>query len=356
MAAGFAVGSFTSPHFLHYNERIRLFGEEVSDERLCEAFAQVAKAQTETKTPLTFFEINILNALWVFKQNALDIILLEVGLGGRLDAANIIDADLALISSIAIDHEAWLGSDRESIAKEKAGIFRRQGFAVCGDDQPPQTLIQYANQLNADLYLQGSSFGFEVHGDSWGWWSAETELHELPMPKLALDNASSVLQAVNLLQNRLPVKRDAIEHGLKHAELTGRFQIIRNGALTTILDVAHNPAAAKRLATQLMTEPCSGNTWGLFGIMADKDIAGVVQNLFRSIDHWVVAGLSCERAAKPAEVQDVLYQQGCRTADQCFADVGDGYDAILAQAQPEDRIVVFGSFFTVADWLNYAVL
>ncbi|MGJ3495133.1 Bifunctional protein FolC [Piscirickettsia salmonis] len=355
-AAGFQVGSFTSPHFLHYNERIRLHGEEVSDEWLCQAFSTIAQAITATNTALTFFEINLLNALWVFKQHALDMILLEVGLGGRLDAVNIIDADLALISSIALDHEAWLGTDRESIAQEKAGILRAQGLAVCGDDQPPHSLIDYARELGASLSLQGNDFGFEIHGDSWGWWNAETELHELPIPKLALDNASSVLQVVSVLQDRLPVKRDAVAHGLKHAKLTGRFQVIHNGTLLTILDVAHNPAAAKYLATQLSKEACSGKTWGLFAIMADKDITGVVQQLFRSIDQWVVADLSIARAAPAVAVQEMLYQQGCRVESQCFTDVGDAYDAILAQAQPEDRVLVFGSFFTVADWLSYAAL
>ncbi len=292
-AAGYRVGCYTSPHLLRYNERIRVDGEEASDAAICQAFGRIDQARGETS--LTYFEFGTLAALDIFTRSELDIVVLEVGLGGRLDATNIINPDVALITSVALDHTDWLGDDLEQIALEKAGILRANRPAVSGCVNSPLSLLQYAAKLNTPLAVAGDDFGFEITGPGeWFWHNAEQHFENLPFPALAgscqLQNAAAALQVISLLSDRMDVNHEAISQGLQNIELAGRFQVIP-GPVELILDVAHNPAAAQGLADSLQNSPCQGRTLVLFAMLADKDVAAVVKILAPHVDGWFLATL-----------------------------------------------------------------
>lgn len=353
-AAGYRVGAYTSPHLHRYNERIRIDGREVSDGALCNSFERVEGARGDTS--LTNFEFGTLAALDLFAAANLDLVLLEVGLGGRLDAVNIIDADVALITSIGLDHAAELGSTREEVAREKAGIFRPGRPAICGEPLPPASLFAAARDVGAPLYRFGSEFGYEhARSASWTWWSPHGRWVELPWPGLAgeiqLRNASAALAVIEHLAPALTLTRAQAEYGLRCASLPGRFQIVP-GPVTRIFDVSHNPQAAQVLAEGLNNLPCVGFTHAVVGMLRDKDIGGVMAAVADAVDFWYLAGIGAERGADAGQLAEAL--KGICPAGQAasFDTVGEAYLSALSQARPGDRVVVFGSFYTVAEVVN----
>ncbi len=298
-AAGYKTGAYTSPHLLRYNERIRLDGVTVDDASLCEAFARLDAARKDIS--LTYFEFGTLAALWLFQQAGVQVALLEVGLGGRLDAVNIMDADAALITTIAIDHVEWLGQDRDSIGREKAGIYRQGRPAICADPLPPVGLLDQAHTVGARLYLVNRDYGFCRQGQQWSWWCETIRLDALPLPALPgahqLGNAAGVLMTLQSLAGRLPVPVEAIQAGLRQAHIAARFQIVA-GPVEWILDVAHNPHAATVLADTLHARPCAGRTRAVWAMLNDKDAPGVARALAASVDCWYPATLTGPRGRR----------------------------------------------------------
>ena len=362
--AGYRVGTLTSPHLLRYNERITIAGREISDASLVAAFARIDAARAGDT--LTFFEFNTLAALLVFETAGLDAIVLEVGLGGRLDAVNVVDADVAVITSIALDHCDWLGHDLDTIAREKAGIMRTARPVIFGSREVPTAIGEVAGALGSDLQCLGRDFDWTrtrraSAGDpeGWHWRGRQGGLEGLPRPALPgdiqFDNASAVLAAVACLSVRLPVGRAAIERGLMQVRLPGRFQVIGPSECSRaewILDVAHNPHAAHSLARQLAQRPCDGRTIAVCGILGDKDAAGIVARLQVAMDAWIVVGLDSPRALEPGLLADRLRQAGAGQVSDA-PDVAAGCQAAETMARPGDRIVVFGSFLTVGPALDY---
>nr|MDQ3026661.1 bifunctional tetrahydrofolate synthase/dihydrofolate synthase [Pseudomonadota bacterium] len=290
LEAGYRVGLYTSPHLLRYNERVRVRGEDAADAALCDGFAAVEAARGAT--PLTYFEFATLAALALFAREALEVAILEVGLGGRLDAVNIIDADCAIVASVALDHQSYLGSDRESIGFEKAGIFRSHRAAIFGDTDPPASLLAHAGAIGADLQVCGRDFRFEAQERQWDFFGRRGARRALPIPALRgrwqLKNASSALAALDELAERLPVSLGEVKRGLALVRLAGRLQALP-GRPAVVLDVAHNPHAARSLAEGLGDMGFFQNTFAVFGILADKDIGGVVDAVAHRVDRWFVA-------------------------------------------------------------------
>ncbi|MBK8183750.1 MAG: bifunctional tetrahydrofolate synthase/dihydrofolate synthase [Candidatus Competibacteraceae bacterium] len=346
-AAGYRVGAYSSPHLLRYNERIRIDGREADDLAICQAFARIDDARNDCS--LTYFEFGTLAALELFHKAEVDIAILEVGLGGRLDAVNILDADAALVVSVAIDHVDWLGPDRESIAYEKAGIYRPGRPAICADPDPPARLLNYAARLGADLRLVGRDYQFTRTGETWRWWDRQVQFDDLPPPALTgahqLGNAAAVLATLVSLQGRIPVRPDAIRIGLAAVRLAGRFQVF-SGSVEWILDVAHNPHAAKRLASHLRERACDRQTLAVVGLLADKDANGIIQAMTDVVDHWYPTTLGGLRGRTGAELAALLQPLNDRVtiSDEVLA----ACRSAQAAANPGDRIVVFGSFHTVA--------
>ena len=355
-AAGYRVGAYTSPHFLRYNERIRINGAEIDDASLCRAFDKIDRARGDLS--LTYFEFGTLAALSCFADAGLDVAILEVGLGGRLDAVNIIDPDVALITAIAVDHESWLGTDRETIGREKAGIMRRGVAAVCGDPHPPQSLIDHAEEIGATLLRQGVDFVAEPQAGqagAWCWRSGSRRRDALPPPALRgafqRDNAAAVVAVVEQMAPMLPVGQAELRAGLAQAELPGRFQVVA-GPVPMVLDVAHNPQAAVALAANLRAWPTPGRTFAITAMMADKAIDEMVAALADEIDQWYVTTVDIPRAAAVDQLAGSLAKLGLGPVQRC-ASVAEALDRVVARAQLNDRIVVFGSFYTVAEAMAY---
>jgi dihydrofolate synthase/folylpolyglutamate synthase len=357
--AGYLVGTFTSPHLLRYNERIAIDGVEVSDEALIAAFGRIDAARGEDT--LTFFEFNAAAALLVLADARPDAVVLEVGLGGRLDAVNVVDADVALVTSIDLDHCDWLGHDRETIGREKAGIFRAGRPAIFGSRDMPASIREVAQQVGADLQRLGHDFDWVRSEDRWTWRGRTGEQRDLPAPALhgeiQYNNAAAVLAALDALQVRLPVPRSAIERGLQTVKLSGRFQVVRQSnprPIEWILDVAHNPAAAHTLAAQLAARKGGGRTIAVCGVLSDKDVEGIVGELRSSFDAWVIVGLQGARALAPEALAARVRNVGANV-EAVATDVAAGCLAAEALAQAGDRIVVFGSFLTVGPALGRLV-
>jgi dihydrofolate synthase/folylpolyglutamate synthase len=358
-AAGYRVGTFTSPHLIRYSERIVIDGREVSDASLVAAFERIDAARGDDT--LTFFEFNTLAALLVFDTAGLDAMVLEVGLGGRLDSVNAVDADVAVVTSIALDHCDWLGPDLETIGREKAGIFRPDRPAIFGSRDMPASIATAAQELGTPLYRLGEQFDWRRNGDRWSWHGRATSYEGLPRPalhgELQFDNASAVLCALECLASRLPVTREAVEQGLTSATLPGRFQVLRRTqpvSVEWILDVAHNPAAAQALAGQLSARATSGRTIAVCGILGDKDIEGIARALRSSFDAWIIVGVQSARAVPVDALAQRLANMGASVAATA-ADVAAGCETAQAMARAGDRIVVFGSFLTVGpalEWLH----
>lgn len=346
-ASQYRVGNFTSPHLFKFNEQVQIDGKDASDEQLCAAFEAVTAARGDIA--LTPFEYHTLAALWLMKAAALDVMILEVGLGGRLDAVNIIDADVAIVTSISIDHVEYLGPTRETIGFEKAGIFRAERPAICGDREPPASLVTSAFEKNANFYTIGVDFDFQqaVNG-VWDWRAIDgTRYPQLPATSYAKQNLSCALMAVDLLQARLPVTTTQIQKGLSEIKLRGRLEVIP-GDVTQIFDVAHNPGSVLRLAEALQQMPCSGKTHAVFSMLADKDILQSLLGIKSEIDEWYVAPLGVPRTASKEMLVDSLEKVGVRGRMVGFDGIEDAYQIALQSAVKGDRIVVFGSFHTVA--------
>lgn len=348
LEGGYRVGAFTSPFLFRYNEQVRINGIPVEDAVFCRVFEQIASACEEIT--LTPFEFTTLAALMIFKENELDIVILEVGLGGRWDSVNVIDADVAIVTTIAIDHAAILGDTREKIGYEKAGIFRSSRPAVCGDFDPPLSLLEYARKLKTPLYCQGSEFYFIEEKNSWTWKSDKTKLENLPLPTLALQNIATVLMAVELLQKKRPVSREAIDRGLTNVRLTGRIQIVE-GDITRIFDVSHNPAAAEFLVEKLEKKPCKGKTRAVFSMLADKDIVSTLLVMNKLIDEWFIAPLPVPRGASIDYLAECFRKAGIQ-AVSTFKTINAAYESAMNESKTGDSVIIFGSFHTVAATFN----
>jgi dihydrofolate synthase/folylpolyglutamate synthase len=355
-AQGLKVGVYSSPHLLRYNERVLIDGQEASDERLCEAFAAVEAARGEIS--LTYFEMGTLAAFWLFYQSQLDAVVLEVGLGGRLDTVNVVDADLALVTSIGVDHVDYLGDTRELVAFEKAGIFRQGKPALCGDLDPPQPLLDKAAELAAPLFLRGRDFDLVSSESGWDWRGVTAggkpvALHALPLLDLPMENATLALQAYLLMG--LPWDAGQIRQALLDTRITGRLdrrQLTWQGrAVELLLDVGHNPHAAEYLARRLAARPLKGRRLAVFGLLADKDLQGVIAPLHGLVDDWAVAPLHTPRSRPAAELAAALTNHGA--AVKSYASVDAALEGQCAQATADDQILLFGSFFCVAEALEW---
>lgn len=355
-SAGLRVGVYSSPHMLRYNERVLLADGEASDEQLCEAFAAVEAARGDIS--LTYFEMGTLAAFWLFERAALDAVVLEVGLGGRLDAVNLVDADLAVVTSIGIDHVEWLGDSRDSVAVEKAGIFRAGRPALCGDPQPPASLLARAAQIGCTLYLRGTDFDLDEQAQAWSWRGRDADgrplaLHDLALLDLPQDNAALALQAYALLG--LPWRADALVRALQDTRIAGRLErrsIDWQGRrLSLLLDVGHNPHAAVYLAGRLARRAPRGRRLAVFGLLADKDLHGVLAPLHGLIADWAVAPLPTLRSRTADELQTALAALGARVT--AWPSLAQALEAQCAQAGEDDEILVFGSFYSVAEALAW---
>jgi dihydrofolate synthase/folylpolyglutamate synthase len=398
-AAGYRVGCYTSPHLLHYNERVRIAKKQASDVELCAAFEKIEKARTGisirtaeessrasrdarsramsdeayradrrgtsehatqqigcavdySAVSLTYFEFGTLAAMQCFIAHKVDVAILEVGLGGRLDAVNVFDNDCAVIASVDIDHTDYLGNTREKIAFEKAGIFRTDHVAICADADVPLAMAQHAENIGAQLWRIGKEFSFTPHQSQWDYRSQVKTRNALPYPSLRgefqLHNACAALAALDVLRGRLPVSMEAVRRGLSEVQLAGRFQFVP-GKPTLILDVAHNPHAARSLAQNIAGLPQCPHTYAVFAMLKDKDIAGVVAALDPHIDSWLVAGIATPRGATSEKLEQVLEQCRVRGEIKVCNDIPDALRYAYNAAGENDRIIVFGSFYTVAE-------
>ena len=362
LQAGYRTGVYTSPHLVHFEERCRRAGEAVAAADLLPHFARVeaARVQGGAAVALTYFEFTTLAILSCLAGAGLDVVILEVGLGGRLDAVNVVDADCAIITSIDLDHMAFLGNDRESIGGEKAGIMRTGRPVIVSDPVPPESVLARAREIDADLWCLGRDFNFSGDKQQWSWAGRGRRYSGLAYPALRganqLLNASGVLAALNALRERLPVTAQAIRNGLAMVELPGRFQIVP-GQPTLVLDVAHNPHASAALAENLDAMGFYPRTHAVFGAMADKDLGPMLARLGPLVDRWYLCDLPTPRAASAASLL-AQWQASQPRADvqaSTHADPLSALRAAIAAADPADRIVAFGSFFTVGGVLKDGV-
>ena len=398
-AAGYRVGCYTSPHLLNYNERVRIGKQQESDAELCASFAQIEQVRGDA--PLTYFEFGTLAAMQCFIKHKVDVAILEVGLGGRLDAVNVFDSDCAVVASVDIDHTDYLGDTREQIAYEKAGIFRKGRVAICADAEVPLAMAKHAEKIGAEFWRIGREFGFQLPSPTggrageggvlsesaapsltlmeqlairlgcqktaakslvipqrerelkqWNYRSNVNTRNALPYPALRgafqLNNASAALAALDALKERLPVSMDAVRRGLNEVQLAGRFQMAP-GKPALILDVAHNPHAARALAQNLAGLAVCPHTYAVVAMLKDKDIAGVAAALDPYIDTWLVAGIDAPRGAAAQELEHVLQQCMVRGDIQTFRNIPEAVSYACNAAGENDRIIAFGSFHTVAE-------
>ncbi|WP_248919313.1 bifunctional tetrahydrofolate synthase/dihydrofolate synthase [Pseudomonas entomophila] len=361
-AQGLKVGVYSSPHLLRYNERVLIDGVEAGDEQLCEAFTAVEAARGEIS--LTYFEMGTLAAFWLFKQSELDAVVLEVGLGGRLDAVNLVDADVSLVTSIGVDHADYLGDTRESVAFEKAGIFRQGKPALCGDLDPPQPLLERARELACPFFLRGRDFDLVSTDNHWQWRGSRpdgsvVELRDLPLLDLPMENAALALQAFLLMDVSWDEAR--VRQALLDTRITGRLDRrvlhFAGRRVELLLDVGHNPHAAQYLARRLAARPVKGRRLAVFGLLADKDLGGVLAPLHGLVDGWAVAPLATPRSRPAAELVDALTNLGASVKSYTCVDAA--LEGQCAQATADDQVLLFGSFFCVGEalaWLERQAL
>ena len=347
--AGYRVGAYTSPHLQRYNERVRVSQENISDEDLCAAFNAVEAARGDVA--LTYFEMGTLAAVWHFVHMDLDVAILEVGMGGRLDAVNVFEPSCAIVTSVDLDHMEFLGDTREKIGFEKAGIYRVNIPAICGDENPPKSLIDYATLIGANLHLINRDFSVKKMSDGLAFCANNVAIN-LPILALSGDfqhtNAACAVSAVQHLTAHLPVSQANICAALGAVTLMGRFYHIQSNP-SVIVDVAHNPQAAKSLAHNLQTTPCTGRTLAVFAMLADKDIEGVMSELTPQISAWYLADIHNMRGAKAKDLQVKLNKIQENASSQLHKNVAQALCAAYKEAAKNDRIIVFGSFYTVAD-------
>ena len=373
--AGYRTGCYTSPHLLRYNERVRINGAEVSDDALCRAFsavenARVGQSEAEQEIALTYFEIGTLAAVWHFVQAGIDVAILEIGLGGRLDAVNAFDPDCAIVTSIDLDHQEFLGNTRESVGAEKSGVYRTAVPAICGDMAPPQSLVSHAHDIGADLQCIGQQFSYEVTDSGWNYLANQQLVYTLPLPALEgsyqFMNASCAVAAVESLQSELPVTSQAIAAAMMEVRLAGRFQTVSKSPWI-ILDVAHNPHAAQALAKNLQAHRFrseqhsanKGKTIAVFAMLADKDIHGVIDAVKAEIDFWYIAGIDHARSMPVDALFRVLIETVPQSRIKMFEHVADACKQacidteVCIDGNENDKIIVFGSFFTVSNVMQY---
>jgi len=357
--AGYKVGCYTSPHLLRYNERVRINCKEASDAELCAAFAVIEAARVKANVALTYFEVGTLAAIWHFMQAEIEVAVLEVGLGGRLDTVNAFTPDCAIVTSIDLDHQEYLGDTREKIGAEKAAIFRPKIPAICGDANPPNSLLEYAKKIEAELFCIHQDFDYAANETGWEYQlNKQSVSYQLPFPALQgayqLNNASCAVTAIELLQHALPVTHNVLAEALKEVSLAGRFQTISYSP-HVILDVAHNPHAAIALAKNLKKiKTTNTQVFAVFAMLADKDIKGVVEAVGQQIDSWYIATIDHTRGAKAADLAKIVLEVNPNARTQMFDDVTLAYKQAHIQTetcmnQGENvKIIVFGSFFTVS--------
>lgn len=367
--AGYRVACYTSPHLLRYNERVKINGQEATDAALCHAFAAVelarmGAAESEGEIPLTYFEIGTLAAIWHFIRQGVEIAILEIGLGGRLDAVNAFEPDCSVITSIGIDHQEFLGNTRESIGAEKAGVYRASIPAICGDFDPPDTLLNYARDIRADLVRIGHDFSFITTANGWQYLQYNQPIYDLPLPALAgeyqLSNACCAIAAVRSLQSVLPVPISAIVQAMRNVHVAGRFQTVMQSP-TVILDVAHNPHAAHALANNLAryANAVTGKTYAVIAMLADKDMSGVIDALKDYIEVWYVASVDHSRSASSQALLKALLAVIPDAEFHTFETVSAALQQAIHDIQAclevneNDKIIVFGSFFTVSSAMQY---
>lgn len=347
--AGFKVGTYTSPHIVHYNERVAINMQPVADKRIIDSFQAIEDARGDTT--LTYFEFGTLAAMHSFIEEGVDVAVMEVGLGGRLDAVNIFEPTVSVVVSVDLDHQAILGNTRELVGFEKAGIYRPGKLAICADPNPPQSLLDHAATIGADLKLIGRDFGISKLENQWSFRMGDHHRHALPMPALRgeyqLVNAAAVLAALEGVREVLPVGIGAIKRGLLEVDWPGRFQVLPGRPLV-ILDVGHNPHAARALADSLRRMPYAQQRIAVFSMLADKDLAATIAPLKDEFDAWYVGGLDMSRGQKAATLAAQLAEQGIKSIMQ-FESVADAWHAAFSAAGENDRITVFGSFHTVAE-------
>lgn len=352
-SAGYRVGRYSSPHLLNYNERVQIGGVPVADQALIDAFAEVEAARGETL--LTYFEFGTLAAWSLFAAQDLDVIVLEVGLGGRLDATNIFEPACSVVTTIDIDHVQFLGPDRESIGYEKAGIFRAGVPAICGDSQPPASLLNHALKVDAPLNVMGRDFGFRRLDQQWSYWNGTRQRSGMAFPALRgvsqLANASCAIAALEAVATQLPVAMQDVRRGLLEVELTGRFQVLP-GRPTIVLDVAHNAQSVRALENNLSDMAFYPATWAVFGIMADKDIDEIIVLLKDRVTHWLPCNLTGDRAASADFLKARLTSFGT-TSVGTFEHPAAALAYAQEKASEADRILAFGSFLTVAGALEF---
>lgn len=352
-AANYQVGVYTSPHLLDYNERIQLNDDYASDESICLAFEQIYQAAAADNISLTYFEYGTLAAFYLFKQTKMDVWVLEVGLGGRLDAVNILDADIAIITSIDLDHQDWLGDTREKIGFEKAGIMRPGKPMICADANPPQSLIDHASNLDVQSFYLGRDFSYETANNQWRWLGAGTDAQWYPQPQLPLPSMAAAVQLAKCL--KLELSHSDLCNLLADLTVPGRFQRLHLQSRHWVLDVAHNPAATALLASRLgdwkLQYPAS-RIHACVAMMVDKDRAGSLQHLIALVDDWYIADLSfMPRAATVQQLSDNL--ASFELAPVASGKVSDCLQLMLSNTGPDDLLLVFGSFFTVADAMKF---
>ncbi|WP_199053431.1 bifunctional tetrahydrofolate synthase/dihydrofolate synthase [Aquitalea sp. ASV15] len=347
--AGFKVGCYTSPHILRYNERVAIDLQPVSDARIMQSFAAIDAARGDTS--LTYFEFGTLGAMHSFVEEQVDVAIMEVGLGGRLDAVNIFEPDVSVVVSVDIDHAAILGDNREDIGFEKAGIYRPGKPAICADPQPPQRLLDHAAAIGAELKLVGRDYSYQRMENQWSFQMGTSRRHALPMPALRggyqLGNAAAALAVLDCLHERLPVGIGALKQGLVEVDWPGRFQVLPGRPLV-VLDVGHNPHAVKAMVASLRQLPFAENRYAVFSMLADKDLPAVAELARGEFDGWFVAGLDMPRGQSGADIAARLQALGIGKV-QAFVDVASAWQAALSAAGENDRITVFGSFHTVAE-------
>jgi dihydrofolate synthase/folylpolyglutamate synthase len=346
--AGYKVGLYSSPHILRFNERIRIAGLEVGDAAIVAALEAVERARGETG--LTYFEHTTLAAMWLFSRAGLEAAVLEVGLGGRLDAVNLFDSDCAVVTPVDIDHADYLGTEREAIAREKAGIFRAHGRAVCGDPQPAESLLEEAERLSVRLLRLDCDIGIECADGHWSCRIGESVVSDLPLPTLSGDyqlaNAATAIAALTQVRDRLPVSDEAFRRGVARAHVAGRFQVVGHAPLR-ILDVGHNPHAARALARNLAALPRRGRRLAVLAMLADKDAANVIGPLRGEIDRWFLAGLPGARGRR-GESLAAYFEPGTASVST-HEDVAAAWRTACQEAGGTDTIIAFGSFLTVAE-------
>ncbi|WP_438971184.1 bifunctional tetrahydrofolate synthase/dihydrofolate synthase [Methylophaga sp.] len=349
LAAGYRTATYTSPHLLRYNERMAINGQPCDDDAICAAFERIDQAREDVS--LTYFEFATLAAADLFCRQDVDIAILEVGMGGRLDAVNLFDTDVALITPIGLDHTTWLGDNREAIGREKAGIIRAATPVVCSEVSPPHTVLDYASRLNSPCFVSGKDFNYETDSSHWSWRNADTSYESLPLPALMgtyqLQNAAAVLQVCDLLsQQGLHIDQNAVETGLKQVKLCGRFQVVP-GAITRILDVTHNQQGADNLRELLAQTSGQGKTYAILAMLKDKDSQAVAEALVNVIDFWYLAGLDGIRGLSAEALSETLAPIVGDKKVGCYTHVAEAYHAAMAAAATDDRILIFGSFHTV---------